>query len=83
MDESALYGIGTFVVAKTLLHCLSTYEDFVDGGATVIDRIFWIFFLSTGIIGRITPNCELGWEVGGKGRTGDDVGDLEPIQVHT
>ena len=40
-----------------------------------------ILFLSTGIIGRITPNCELGWEVGGKGGTGDDPGDLEPIQV--
>lgn len=62
-----MYGIGTFVVAKTLLYCLSTYEDFGDGGAAVIDRICWNSFLSTGIIGRITPNCELGWEVGAEG----------------
>ena len=55
MDESALYGIGTFVVAKTLLHCLSIVEGFVYGGAPVIDTIRRIIIILLELSDALLP----------------------------
>lgn len=50
-----MYGIGTFVVAKTLLHCLSIVEGFVYGGAPVIDTIRRIIIILLELSDALLP----------------------------